>query len=276
MKLGQKTAYPSSYNPSLLEPILRSPSRDQIGYNQSMFKGLDLWTIYEFSHLDPSGKPINAILSLEIPQASKFIIESKSLKLYFNSFNLLRKSFKEAVSSVETDISSAISCKFDMRLPEKRKNLYFDYIENDFINLDGLLLDDIKSSEWTKTKSSNDDLEIQRFYTSLFRSHCPVTNQPDWASIFISIKSDYKIYEPELLNYLVSFREHQAFHENCVEEIIVTLKEEFKCTSIAVYARFTRRGGIDINPYRYYGDEDPIMADIIEKSKRLEFWDPRQ
>lgn len=274
MKLGRDTEYPSQYDPSLIDPIPREQSRSISHYDPHIFHGEDLWTIYEFSHLLESGIPSNAILSLTIPSTSKSIPESKSLKLYFNSLNQLKQSFKEALSTVGGDTESALSCNINIVKVNKDSNTFHDYTSTIFTELThDLNPSHKKPTHWTIKESQS---EWVRVYTPLFRSNCPVTNQPDWASIFISMSGKNQFVDSELLSYLLSFRNHQAFHESCVEEIIMVLKKEFDPEHLAVYARFTRRGGIDINPYRYYGKIDPKMAEIINLSKQLKFWDPRQ
>lgn len=274
MLLGKDVSYHSEYNPDILFPINRESTRSKIKYPASEINGEDLWTIYEFSHLDEKSKPNNAILSLSIPHQSESIIESKSLKLYFNSFNHLNKNFNDVLSCIAADIENKINCKIDIHKVDKHTNS-FDLLESyGFLNLDTCEFKHLNKQKWTHVKSKN--IQTQKFYTTLFRSNCPVTNQPDWATIIISLESEYKVEPDELFRYLISFRKHQAFHESCVEEIISELLHTFNCSSISVYARFTRRGGIDINPIRYFGKLDQSMKIIVDKSKKLEFWDPRQ
>jgi 7-cyano-7-deazaguanine reductase len=274
MKLGHTTEYPNTYQPDLIDPIERDPSRKKINYDDKRFQGEDIWTIFEFSHIQENNTPHNAILTVAVPSASKYITESKSLKLYFNSINQLKKNFNDTLNTIEQDITDALNCQIDISKQERITNTFNSTINSHFVNLDQEKISSEYNEDWSFFPS--DSKRIQRFHTSLFRSNCPVTNQPDWASIFISMECPYDIPKEELLTYLISFREHQGFHEQCVEEIISKLDQTFSCTSIGVYARFTRRGGIDINPYRYAGTEDPVMKDMVEKSKKLEFWDPRQ
>jgi len=252
--LGKETRYDQSYSSEILFPLSRSDNRDLLNLKGALpFHGEDLWTCYELSWLDSKGKPNVGIAYFAFPANSPFMIESKSFKLYLNAINHL--SF-ESVESVEKllrrDISEAagMSVSVDIQTVDSDKSA----ISND--DLPVVCIDhlDIGQLEYQPNSAllsvEPGSCELNEYLCShLLRSNCPVTGQPDWASVYIHY-SGQRINRESLLRYIISFRQCQDFHENCVERIFTDLIEMCRCDSLSVYARYTRRGGLDINPYR--------------------------
>jgi 7-cyano-7-deazaguanine reductase len=250
--LGQKTAYISSYDASLLFPIARSESRKALGISSDLpFYGYDIWTGYELSWLNTKGKPVIAVAEFKIPCDSPSIIESKSFKLYLNSFNQTRFSGLDDVkNTLLKDLSAVAGSEVVVDLRSlSDSNLLVD------VTYDALCLDelDIDVDAYHPVPSlliadaSNEAAEV--LCSHLLKSNCPVTGQPDWATLFVEY-SGAKINHENLLRYVISFREHQDFHEHCIERIFVDLLRTCKPNKLSVYARYTRRGGLDINPFR--------------------------
>jgi len=260
--LGKTSAYPDQYEPSLLFPLLRAPKRQEIGITASPpFMGADLWTAYELSWLNLRGKPQVALAQLVVPCESPNIIESKSLKLYLGSFSNSRfADAAEVLAHLKTDLGQALwstegsepaSSSVGVKLiaPE-------DFDRQAIEELDGLSLDrlDIDCEHYTPApellSAAFEEQPVSEVLTSrLLKSNCLVTGQPDWGSVQISY-SGPQIEQGGLLRYLVSFRNHHEFHEQCVERIFMDVWSRCKPTRLSVYARYTRRGGLDINPFR--------------------------
>ena len=259
--LGQKTVYESAYNPSLLFQIARHESRELLGLDVEVpFYGYDIWTGYELSWLNEKGKPQVAVAEFSIPCESPFIIESKSFKLYLNSLNQTRfNSFADVARCLAKDLSEAAGASVLVDLQSLDDSSLFIRKGSDFICLDGL---DVETGIYypEPTLLSVEHMEVDECVSShLLKTNCPVTGQPDWASLFIAYKGA-KINHENLLRYIISFREHQDFHENCVERIFVDILHHCKPTKLSVYARYTRRGGLDINPFRSTDREAEPMA----------------
>ena len=253
MELGKNTDYSMVYNSDILDPITRITLSNSYGY--------DIWTCYELSWLNIKGKPEVAILTLYIPSTSVFIIESKSLKLYLNSFNNKKiSSTQELKNIIKADLEKCCDSKIDLVIDTIEEFLQKTEQKFTGANLDNL---DIECNDYNKEKNSLRTLDNaceEELYTHLFRSHCPVTNQPDYASIYVKYKASKQIHHESLLQYLVSFRNHPSFHEKCIEEIFVDLYDILKPELLTVYGRFLRRGGIDINPVR---SNKQITSDMI-------------
>ncbi len=258
-QLGQPVTYTDQYDASLLYPIARAAKREEIGIaGPPPFFGADLWTSYELSWLNPRGKPQVAIAHFTIPCETPNIIESKSLKLYLGSFSGTAFASADAVRDrLRADLSEAVwrgapapsSVGARLLLPES-----FD--QEPVHELDGLSLDrlDIECTQYTPApellKSAVDEQPVEEVLTSnLLKSNCLVTGQPDWGGIQIRYAGP-QIEQGGLLRYLVSFRNHNEFHEQCVERIFMDIWRHCRPTRLAVYARYTRRGGLDINPLR--------------------------
>jgi 7-cyano-7-deazaguanine reductase len=251
--LGKTVSYITEYDPSLLFPIARQGKRAEIGIDGALpFMGLDIWNAYEVSWLNLRGKPQIALITFQIPADSPNIVESKSFKLYLNSFNQTRLADVEALLQLlRTDIGQATGSQVQVKamLPEQFDSLKMGELKGFCIdNLDlevthydpqpNLLHCDDSDSTTTEILTSN-----------LLKSNCLVTGQPDWASVQIQYVGQ-PINRESLLRYLISFRNHNEFHEQCVERIFVDIMQACQPMKLAVYARYTRRGGLDINPFR--------------------------
>ncbi len=253
--LGQKSEYPETYSPGVLFPIARALGRREIGLEQGWpFHGEDVWNAYEMSWLDASGKPQVAIAELRVSAHSSCIVESKSLKLYFGSFNQTVFADWEAVTTaIEKDVSAAAGGQVQVRL------LALNAQQEPLVVLPGECIDDepVQAVQYQlnpdflrlDAAASVDKLVRETLHSHLLRSCCPVTGQPDWASLFIQYRGA-KISRSALLQYLISFRNNQEFHEQCVERIFLDIQQRCRPQELTVYARYTRRGGIDINPWR--------------------------
>jgi 7-cyano-7-deazaguanine reductase len=254
LPLGKATVYTSEYDPGLLCPIPRRLKRDEIGLPEELpFHGVDIWNAYEMSWLTPQGKPVVAMGEFRIPCESPNLIESKSLKLYLNSFNQTRfDDFESVRSLLSQDLGGAAGIPVDVRLISAA-----EFALETFATLPGACLDDLEI-EIEGYSLAPDLLEgaadarqqvAETLHSHLLKSNCLVTNQPDWGSVLIDYQGA-KIDHEALLRYLISFRQHNEFHEQCVERIYVDLMRFCQPQKLTVYARYTRRGGLDINPYR--------------------------
>lgn len=251
--LGKNSEYISHYCPDLLYPILRKTTREQIRISPNLpFKGEDVWKSYELSWLNEKGKPIIAIGEFVFSCASPFLIESKSFKLYLNSFSQTRfPSISEVQMTLEKDLSQASGSSVKVKL----------IFAHEFSQLvlccpEGICLDD-QDIEMHEHEYNLNPCFLQigsqniseTLYTNLFKSNCLVTGQPDWITVSIQY-SGHQIKHDGLLKYLVSFRNHQGFHEQCIEKIFDDLMKFCQPHQLAVYGQCTRRGGIDINSLR--------------------------
>ena len=257
--LGKASPYADQYDPGLLFPIARAPKRSEIGITGSVpFVGADLWTAFELSWLNERGKPQVALAHFTVPCETPNIVESKSFKLYLNSFNNTRFATAQDVQvRLRADISEAVwrgaqhpgTVGVRLLLPEQ-----FD--QEPVHELDGLNLDrlDIECRTYQPApellRAAMDEAPVSEVLVShLLKSNCLVTGQPDWGSVRIAYTGP-QIDQERLLQYLVSFRNHNEFHEQCVERIYMDLWTRCKPIKLEVYARYTRRGGLDINPWR--------------------------
>jgi 7-cyano-7-deazaguanine reductase len=258
-QLGKASAYTDQYDASLLFPLPRETKRHEIGIIGSLpFLGADLWTAFELSWLNPKGKPQVALAHITVPCESTHIVESKSFKLYLNSFNNSRFAGAETVRErLRDDISAAIWHGAPVRSNAGVRLLLPDAFDAEPVHeLDGLSIDrlDVDCTEYLPAphllSAALDEQPVQETLVShLLKSNCLVTGQPDWGSVQIRY-SGPQIDQAGLLQYIVSFRNHNEFHEQCVERIYVDIMARCKPTKLSVYARYTRRGGLDINPWR--------------------------
>jgi 7-cyano-7-deazaguanine reductase len=258
-QLGKPVDYPERYDAGLLYPIARAPKRQEIGIaGAPPFFGADLWTAFEVSWLTPRGKPQVAIAHLTIPCETPNIIESKSLKLYLGSFNgTAFASADEVRDRLRADLSEAAWRGAPAQSSVGVRILLPDAFDREPVHeLDGLSLDrlDIECTHYTPAPellaTAVGEQPVEEVLTSnLLKSNCLVTGQPDWGSVQIRYTGP-QIDQGALLRYLVSFRNHNEFHEQCVERIFMDLWQRCKPSRLAVYARYTRRGGLDINPLR--------------------------
>ncbi|NVK42332.1 MAG: NADPH-dependent 7-cyano-7-deazaguanine reductase QueF [Oceanospirillaceae bacterium] len=248
--LGQDTRYVNTYDPAQLYPIERSLNWARRGIERDTlpFVGEDIWNAYEVSWLNARGKPVVRLAEFRIPASSSHIIESKSFKLYLNSFNLSRfDSEAKVVELMTRDLSAAAGGDVKVRLIDPDAALPIE-------RFDGVCLDDldVEISHYQPEPAlltSGDELVEERLYSHLLKSNCPVTGQPDWASIQVVYRGP-QIDREGLLRYLVSYREHGDFHEQCVENIFMDIWQRCRPEALTVYARYLRRGGLDINPWR--------------------------
>lgn len=250
--LGQSTEYVSTYSPELLFPIERCASRRTLGLDAGPlpFFGVDIWTAYEVSWLDEGGKPRVALAEFHVPCDSGAIVESKSFKLYLNSFNQSRfESAAQVQALLATDLTRAVAAPVQVLLQPLSSHSPLTLGQPD-----GECLDEIPLTvghyhpEPALLRVGEHQVE-ETLYSNLLKSNCPVTGQPDWASVQVAYRGR-AIDRAGLLAYIISFREHQDFHEHCVERMFVDLQERCQPDVLSVYARYTRRGGLDINPFR--------------------------
>ena len=257
--LGRASAYIDRYDASLLFPLPRAPKRAELGLLQETpFFGADLWTAYELSWLNLRGKPQVALAHFMVPCETPNLIESKSLKLYLNSFNNTRFADATAVQArLRADLSEAVWRGADQPATVGVRLVLPEAFEREPMHsLDGLNLDrlDIECTQYTPApellRAAFDEAPVSEVLTSdLLKSNCLVTGQPDWGSVRIAY-SGPQLDQERLLQYLISFRNHNEFHEQCAERIFMDLWTHCKPIKLEVYARYTRRGGLDINPWR--------------------------
>lgn len=267
-QLGQVTDYPTQYDPSILFPIARAEGRAALGVNapDAISQGVDVWHVFELSWFDDSGKPKVAIGRITVPAHSPNLIESKSLKLYFNSLNF--KHFAndaELIELVIQDLSKAAGSP-----------VQFELLDVDHLTThvpEGICLDDLSmtvSPAPTEpdasllTLDSSHQIVEETLYSNLLRSNCPVTGQPDWGTIFIRYRGT-KLHRASVLTYLISYRQHSGFHEQCVEQIFADIWQKLKPETLAIHAQYTRRGGLDINPCR---SSDPLWLPKVTRLAR--------
>ncbi len=253
--LGKPAAYAAQYDASLLFPIPRADKRLELGIQANAhlpFFGMDIWNAYEVSWLNLRGKPQVAIATIMAPADSPNIIESKSFKLYLNSYNQTRLAGTEALLSLlQADLSAGFGAAVQVTLTMQENFSGLKMQE-----LDGMLLDrlDIEIDSYTPDpsllKADHQAAPVEETLVShLLKSNCLVTGQPDWGSVQIRYVGA-AIDQESLLRYLIGFRDHNEFHEQCVERIFIDIMQQCKPQKLSVYARYTRRGGLDINPWR--------------------------
>jgi 7-cyano-7-deazaguanine reductase len=257
--LGQATSYRNHYDAAVLFPIARAPQRAALGLeNTLLFLGADLWTAFELSWLNPRGKPQVALAQVTVPCESVNLIESKSFKLYLGSFNQTRfVDAAEVAARLRTDLTEVAWRGAVVQSSVGVKLVAAELFDREPIHeLDGLSLDrlDLDCDRYQPApdllSAAFDEAPVEEVLTSnLLRSNCPVTKQPDWGSVRISYFGP-QIDQAGLLRYIVSFRHHNGFHEDCVERMFMDITQRCKPHKLSVYARYTRRGGLDINPFR--------------------------
>jgi 7-cyano-7-deazaguanine reductase len=262
--LGRKIGHAPHYHPGHLFPISRKEGRKSLDIEARLpFYGVDIWNAYEVSWLDSRGKPEIGMLEIRFPCHTEKLIESKSLKLYLNSFNQTRFFSAEAVVSfIKSDLSEASGGRVSVLLIAAS-----EFHRKSISSLPKAVCIDEVPIEIDRYQVTPDFLAArgsrveERLFSRLLRTKCPVTGQPDWADLFIAY-SGPQIDPQGLLRYVVSFREHAGFHENCVEQIYMDILRRCKPEKLSVYARFTRRGGIDINPFRasFHGIPDNMRC----------------
>ena len=254
LKLGQQTKYAEKYDRTLLQPVPRRLNRDQLNITatQPFTIGADIWTAYEISWLNPKGVPQVAIADVSIDFHSENLIESKSFKLYLNSFNQTPfADFADVQQTLQRDLQDCAQGEVKVRL-----NSLADYTAQPIAALSGDCIDaqDIEVRDYAFNAAllnhcTGDHLVEETLVSHLLKSNCLITQQPDWGSLQIHYVGK-QINREQLLRYIISFRQHNEFHEQCVERIFCDLMQYAKPEKLTVYARYTRRGGLDINPYR--------------------------
>jgi 7-cyano-7-deazaguanine reductase len=262
LTLGENTEYSSQYNPDLLQAVPRSLNRDDLAIDQQHlpFVGEDVWYGFELSWLNPKGKPVVAVAEFRFSCRSENIVESKSFKLYLNSFNQTKfDTIKSVEQRLIVDLSAITNSSAQVRLfgVEHCPELFIANkvnecvcIDSEDISIETYQYDaELLSSAMDAATQHNDDIIDEALVSHLLKSNCLITNQPDWASIYISYRGK-KINHGVLLKYLISFRQHSEFHEQCVERIYCDLQKYCQPEELTVFARYTRRGGLDINPFR--------------------------
>lgn len=254
LKLGQKTEYASQYDRTLLQPVPRALNRNGLGItqNQPFIIGADIWTAYEISWLNEKGLPQVAIADIYLDYQSQNLIESKSFKLYLNSFNQSKFADVNAVQqTMQRDLSEC--AKGDVKVRLNPVAVYdsqkIDHLQGDCIDEQDIEITSYEfNADWLKD-CVFDEIVEEKLVSHLLKSNCLITNQPDWGTLHIHYVGK-KIDHEKLLRYVVSFRQHNEFHEQCVERIFCDLMYYAKPEKLTVYARYTRRGGLDINPFR--------------------------
>ena len=259
-ELGQVSNYSPHYDPERLFASPRDVKRIEIGIdpNQLPFYGFDCWNHYEVSWLNDKGKPMVAVAEIIYDCSTPYLVESKSLKLYFNSFNNTQfSSIDEVRQTVENDLSKCLQGEVLVKI----LSLQAKELSNIQASFVGECLDSLDVTCSVYVVEPNylivaDNIVNEILYSDLLKSNCLVTNQPDWGSVQISYRGN-KINREGLLKYLISFRNHNEFHEQCIERIFVDLMSRCKPEELSVYGRYTRRGGLDINPYRSTSNVKP-------------------
>jgi len=259
--LGKMTEYPDVYAPEVLFAIPREKDRGKLNLGDELpFSGVDLWTAYELSWLNELGKPVVATAELSFPATSPNIVESKSLKLYFNSLNEMRYASSDALQTlIARDLGEVAGANAEVRL-----TLGSEFRPITIGLPDGTCIDDQEieiesydvNAELLAGSAEDGVIVDETLYSRLLKSNCPITNQPDWATLSVHYQGA-RINRASLLKYIVSFRNHDGFHEQCVEQIFMDLQRHCEPQALSVYARYTRRGGLDINPFRSNFESPP-------------------
>lgn len=251
LPLGKQVPYISTYTPGLLFPIPRQIKRAEIGVPSKLpFFGADIWNSYELSWLNAKGKPQVALAEFTVPCTSPNLIESKSFKLYLNSLNQTRFDSPDKLeATLQKDLSKAAGAPLGIKLI-----LPSQFAQQILAEPSGQCIDDLDVEVavydvMPGVLRVSDEVVEEVLYSNLLKSNCLVTGQPDWASLWISYTGP-KIEHESLLKYIISFREHNEFHEQCIERIFMDLLARCKPQKLSVYGRYTRRGGLDINPFR--------------------------
>jgi 7-cyano-7-deazaguanine reductase len=251
-KLGHAVEYPGRYDPTLLFPIARSAERAKLGIGDRLpFHGVDIWNAYELSWLDARGKPEVVLAEFRFPATTPNIVESKSFKLYLASFNQERLASADALREhIARDLANAAGGAVEVTLtaPSRFDALALRELDGDSIDSEPVEIESYGPPDAALLATTTGDAD-ETLVSDLLRSNCPVTGQPDWASVAIRYRGP-RIDRAALLRYLVSFRNHADFHEHCVERIYMDIRRLCAPRMLSVYARYTRRGGLDINPWR--------------------------
>lgn len=252
LPLGQTTEYPEEYAPDVLYPVSRAEARETLALGDELpFRGADIWNAWELTWLDASGKPVCATATLRVDADSPFIVESKSLKLYLGSLAMSRyDSAHNLAEVIAADLSRVTGSEVDVTIAAGASGALAQ-----IQSLPGTCVDDLPFKaprddvDAGLLRCESGELVSGTLHSHLLRSLCPVTNQPDYGSVLIRYHGP-RIEPSSVLEYIVSYRQHNDFHEACVERMFLDIRSRCKTEKLTVYARYTRRGGIDINPFR--------------------------
>ncbi|MDY4281479.1 MAG: NADPH-dependent 7-cyano-7-deazaguanine reductase QueF [[Pasteurella] mairii] len=262
LPLGKQTKYAENYDRTLLQPVPRSLNRDSLGITarQPFTVGADIWTAYEISWLNTKGVPQVAIADVEIDCTSLNLIESKSFKLYLNSFNQSKfSSFDEVCHILQQDLQQCAQGEVKVRLNSLTNYHHtpIAFFAGDCIDEQGIEIVDYQFNPQLLQHCTGENLVDEVLVSHLLKSNCLITQQPDWGSVQIHYVGK-QIDREKLLRYLISYRQHNEFHEQCVERIFCDLMQFAQPEKLTVYARYTRRGGLDINPFRSNFEPIPL------------------
>lgn len=263
--LGNPVEFPQEYAPDVLFAIPRAESRTALGLHDDLpFHGKDIWNAWELTWLARSGTPVVGTATICIDAASPYLIESKSLKLYLNSFAMTRYTCPDELATIiANDLSNSAELEVDVSITPASDSTSDTIEQFPGANIDAVEIGDVPTTvEATVLATSAGPEVTEELYSHLLRSNCPVTNQPDSGSVLIRYRGQ-QIDRQALLTYLVSFRRHNDFHEACVERIFVDIKKFCAPSELTVYARYNRRGGLDINPFR---------SDFEDSAENLRLW----
>ena len=256
--LGQTTEYPQEYAPDVLFPIPRSEGRSALGLETPLpFTGIDIWNAWELTWLDSSGRPVAAIATMRIDAASPNIVESKSLKLYLGSFAMSRfGNAADVARTIGSDLKKTVGKGVEVEIDTDLDNPSRSIDELPGISIDSASCSGTGEDVDPGLLSASGETVTETLHSHLLRSLCPVTGQPDIGSVMIHYRGPC-IDRASLLDYIVSYRQHQDFHEACVERIFLDIRNQCAPEELTVYACYNRRGGIDINPFRTDFDDEP-------------------
>lgn len=269
LTLGKSTTYCDIYDASLLQAVPRSLNREPLGLHDDIlpFHGGDIWTLYELSWLNARGLPQVAVGKVEIDANSACLVESKSFKLYLNSFNQTRFDCREQVQATLTrDLSACAQGNVNVTLNQldDLEGQPLASFDGECIDDSGIIIDDYAFNPQYLNDAAGDRVIEETLVSHLLKSNCLITHQPDWGSVQIRYRGP-EICREKLLRYLVSFRHHNEFHEQCVERIFNDIQRFCRPDTLSVYARYTRRGGLDINPWRSNTDFTPAAGRLVRQ-----------
>lgn len=265
--LGKQSSYPQHYDPTVLVAVPRNLNRVQYGISNTdlPFIGFDVWHAYEFSFLTDKGSPVVGLLKIVYSCTNDFLVESKSLKLYLNSFNMDRfgsskeDGIKKTTKIIRADLEELLKCDVDLTCfehdsPSVSSDFSLYEIIEDFVDFDQLKCSEYQENpELLETAKQSGKI---KWGSHILRSNCKITHQPDWGSIFLSMKGNTLPTPESFLKYIVSLRNENHFHEEICEMVFKRLIDIFKPEYLTISCQYTRRGGIDINPVRYLSDNN--------------------
>lgn len=269
LTLGKTTDYRDTYDATLLQGVPRSLNRDPLGLSADNlpFHGADIWTLYELSWLNANGLPQVAVGHVELNHASVNLVESKSFKLYLNSFNQTRfTSWQNVQQTLQRDLSACAQGEVSVALYrlDDVEGQPIAHFHGSCIDEQDIVIDNYQFSTDYLQDAAGDKVVEETLVSHLLKSNCLITHQPDWGSVQIQYRGP-QIDREKLLRYLVSFRHHNEFHEQCVERIFNDILHFCQPQSLSVYARYTRRGGLDINPWRTNTDFVPATGRLVRQ-----------